>query len=308
MKLRDTKAEYKSNLVSKTEYIKKMHKIHEVLFDYAEFLNETAISKIEIEYNNVIMTTKNSNIRIYCDKEDLRIIPIEILNFGSYEENELEMILKLIQPNNNVFDIGGNIGWVSMNISRCIPNVNIYTFEPIPKTFKYLSKNIKLNNFSNIYINNFGFSNEEKELIFYYYPEGSGNASMLNLSENPNVEKTVCSVKKLDDYVFSNNLVVDFIKCDVEGAELFVFQGGLEVLKKYKPIVFTEMLRKWALKFNYHPNEIISMYKEIGYKCYTINGHALTEIITMDDNTIETNFFFLNIEKHIDIIMKYTTK
>ena len=305
MKLKDIKAEYKNNAISKTEYIEKMHKLHEVLFEYAEFLKETDISKIEIEKDNIIMTTRKSNIRILCDKDDLRIIPIEILNFGSYEENELEMILKFVKANTNVFDIGGNIGWISLNISRHFPSANIYTFEPIPKTFEYLKKNVELNNFSNIHINNFGFSNEEKDIVFYYYAEGSGNASMTNLSENANVVKTICSVKRLDDYVFSNNLEVDFIKCDVEGAELFVFQGGLEVLKKHKPLVFTEMLRKWAIKFNYHPNQIIRMFNEIGYKCFTIKQNSLKEILTMDDDTLETNFFFLHQVKHADIINEY---
>jgi len=305
MILNNLKNLYQNGSIGKPDYIKEMHLIHRHLFEYSEFINETDIAKIEINSNQVIMTTRGMNIKLLCDRDDLRLIPIEILNFGAYEENELKMILKLIDENTNVFDVGANIGWISMNIAKHIKNAEIFAFEPIPKTFGYLNKNIELNGLSNIKTYNFGFSNEEKESEFFYYPEGSGNASLSNLSESSNVLKTVCSVKRLDDFAVNNNLSVDFIKCDVEGAELFVFQGGLEVLKKDKPIVFTEMLRKWSAKFNYHPMEIVGLFKEIGYRCFTINKENLVEFFEMDEKTIETNFVFLHSAKHVDIIDQY---
>lgn len=308
MKLKDIKNQYASKLITKNEYIEKMHKIHDTLFDYSEFIHDTDIAKIEIIENEVMMTTKRANIKIICDKYDLRLIPIEILNFGTYEKNELQMILKLTDESATIFDIGGNIGWISMNISRYKTNANIFTFEPIPKTYRYLKRNVELNAFTNIHINNFGFSNEEKELTFFYYPEGSGNASLENLSNNPNTQKTICSVKRLDDYVFDNNLSVDFIKCDVEGAELLVFQGGIETLKKFRPIVFTEMLRKWAAKFGYHPREIIELFRGIGYKCFTIHENILKEFFEMNEETLETNFFFLHSENHTKLIERFVTK
>ena len=133
---------------------------------------------------------------------------------------------------------------------------------------------------------------------FYYYPEGSGNASLANLSENKGVKKITCQVKKLDDFINASSLGVDFIKCDVEGAELFVFQGGIETIKNQKPMVFTELLRKWSAKFNYHPNEVIKLFKDTGYRCFTTKNGRLIEFFKMDDLTIETNFFFLHSEKH----------
>lgn len=101
-----------------------------------------------------------------------------------------------------------------------------------------------------------------------------------------------------------NQLHVDFIKCDVEGAELLAFQGAKETLQRDKPIVFTEMLRKWAAKFNYHPNEIIMLFSTFGYRCFYADGEALKELLVMTDETLETNFFFLHCEKHEQVINK----
>jgi len=105
-------------------------------------------------------------------------------------------------------------------------------------------------------------------------------------------------VRKLDNFISERKLKVDFIKCDVEGAELFVFKGGIETIKIHKPIILAEMLRKWATNFNYHPNEIIELLSDIGYRCFTAKGEKLIEFFTMDEKTVETTFFFLHSVKH----------
>ena len=45
-------------------------------------------------------------------------------------------------------------------------------------------------------------------------------------------------LKRLDDFVVDIGLAPDFIKSDVEGAELMVYQGGIESKNHYKPIIF----------------------------------------------------------------------
>jgi len=102
----------------------------------------------------------------------------------------------------------------------------------------------------------------------------------------------------MDDFVNMHGLNIDFIKCDVEGAELLIFQGAVETLKSRKPIIATEMLRKWAGKFGYHPNRIISFMAELDYQCFTSDGENLFPFPEMTDETIETNFFFLHQDKH----------
>jgi hypothetical protein len=66
------------------------------------------------------------------------------------------------------------------------------------------------------------------------------------------------------------------------------------------------MLRKWTAKFNYHPNDIITFFSEIGYQAYIICGKSqLKQIKTIDEMTIETNYFFLHHKSHADIIKQF---
>lgn len=296
--MQELKRDLQLDKISKPEYIKKMHRIHERLFEYAEFIKDTDIASIQITDNGVMMTSRKSGIKMLCDEDDERQTPVEILNFGEYETEEMDFILNYIRKNNckdfTFVDIGGNIGWYSVNIAKAFPDIRIYTFEPIPRTYSYLQENLRLNRIGNVVANNLGIADEDKELTFYYYREGSGNASLSNLSERDDTEKVKVRVTRLDDFVKKNKIPVHFIKCDVEGAELFVFRGAANTLKKYKPVVLTEMLRKWAAKFNYHPNDLILFFRKLGYECFTISGKHLKPFIKMDEYTLETNFIFIH--------------
>jgi hypothetical protein len=119
------------------------------------------------------------------------------------------------------------------------------------------------------------------------------------------VQTFQCQVRTLDSFTAETGTRVDFIKCDVEGAELLVFQGGIETIRRDKPVVLSEILRKWSAKFNYDPNEIFALFREIGYQVYTAHGGKLVEFGLMDENTIPTNYFFLHPEKHAELVRRY---
>jgi len=291
---------YQRGAINKQEYITQMHKFHSLLFDYRDLLKNNKIKKIEIFENGVFITFHGSDIKMIVDEYDERTAPIEAMNFLGYETEETDFVLTIIRESQHsdftVFDIGANVGWYSLNIAKFFPEIKIHAFEPIPQTYGYLKDNIMLNGLKNITTNNFGLSNEDKDVLFYYYKEGSGNASLANLSNIDGTEGIHSKVYKLDNYIKNNNLRADFIKCDVEGAELFVFEGALETLNKYKPIIFTEILRKWSAKFNYHPNDIINLLSNIGYSCYVIRNNKLEQFDKVDDSTLETNYIFIHSE------------
>lgn len=297
-RLSEGKRRFKDGLIDKWQYIDEMWEIHSCLFDYSEFLADTNISEISISDNRVVMRFRDSEVKFLLAKNDKRLAPLEALNFGSYEQAELEMQLKLIEPEFTVLDIGANFGWYAMHVGKYKPFAQILSFEPIPSTFKWLNENIELNDFKNIKTFNFGFSDEKGTFDFYFEPSLSVNASLANVSGNKEIQGIKCSVRKLDDFTEPGITRVDFIKCDVEGAELLVFKGGVELIKRDCPVIFTEMLRKWTSKFNYHPNDIISFFKELGYSCFVQNNGKLRRFDQVDENTPETNYFFLHGIKH----------
>jgi len=305
MSLNTLKEAYQEGLIEKHEYIRQMHQYHRILFEYAELIKGTDLESIEITGGSVMVTTRKEGLKLTANPTDKRIPPFEILNFDSVEYPDYDMVMNLTEDGMSIFDIGANIGWYTLSLAKHYPQAHIYAFEPVRKTFTDLMKHITMNGIINASPFNFGFSDKEGTVDFYYYPEDSGNASLTNVSGYNNVQAIQGTVWKLDRFVHENNTHPDFIKCDVEGAELLVFKGGLKTLERDKPIIFTELLRIWSAKFGYHPNDVIRLLKKLGYRCFFAKESSLIETFMISETTVEKTFFFLHGEKHLELINKY---
>lgn len=302
MKLHDLYEQYLSGKLDKRKYIKMMHKKHQILFDYFDYIKETDIGSITIDRDSIYITVKDSGVKMFLDKFDSRFIPIEMLNFHSIEPQEKKLVLSLASSCPTIFDIGANIGWYSLNFNLLPKVKRICAFEPISYTYDYLKKHILINDARKVSAFNFGLSDVAGEKIFYWTKGETGSSSMVNLRNRHKINKIKCKTATMDEFMKNRQYGPDFIKCDVEGAELFVFKGGVNTLKKYKPIIFTEMLRKWSKKFGYHPDDIINLLSGLGYQCYGYVNNKIKKIDSVDSEMETTNFFFFHDIKHKNII------
>ncbi len=289
------KQRYINNEISKSEFIKLMYEQHASLFEYSSYLKSTEIDEISISNRGVIFTL-NNGIKLQAIERDYRVIPIEILNFSSYEEKYWNYALQRLYHPKCIIDIGANIGYFTLYCNRILnqSDCQYYCLEPIPETFKYLKNNLHLNNITNAIACNIGLSDTEQEMLINYNSSNCGSSSLMNIIDHKTTSKILCKFTTLDNFVDTYNIRrVDLIKCDVEGAEKLVFEGGGGVLLKDQPIIYCEMLRKWTAKFNYHPNDIINKLNGYGYHCYALNIDQIRPIKTVNENTTETNYLFI---------------
>lgn len=302
----------------KEDKIKYLHDLHEGMMIYKQLtrlinLENSVIKSFEVNKDGVIISLddRRGNLKMFFDEDDCEEASVEVMCSLDYEKNETELMLniinEIIDDNFVMFDIGSNIGWYTLLIKSIYRNSTVYSFEPAPKTYERLCNNLKLNGFDYKKAFNVGLYNQKSVMDFYYDIEGSGGSSMTNLRERDNVQKIQVNVEKLDEFLELKSVnKLDFIKCDVEGSEYFVYQGGIETIKKFKPVIFSEMLRKWSAKFNYSPNDIIKLFDDIGYDCFAVlSENGLRRCPLVDENTIETNYYFLHREKHENIIKLY---
>lgn len=305
MKLGDLYDQYKNNMLDKMGYIDLMHERHKVLFEYHDYIKSTDVASITIERDRIYLTIQESGIKLLLDPLDKRFIPIEILNFKSTEPLEKNLIINLVSHCKVVVDVGANIGWYTLNLGKLKNVEKIYAFEPIPHTYSYLKEHIEMNEISIAEIHNLGLSNEVGEKDFYWTTEETGSSSMSNIRDRTDISLARCRVDKLDNFMKNKEAKIDFIKIDVEGAELFVIEGAEKCIEKDHPIIFAELLRKWSAKFNYHPNDVINLLKGKGYKPYIASHSGMLEISQIDTETVETNFFFLHGVNHLALIEQY---
>lgn len=274
--------------------------------------NSIECKEIRITKDGCILV-KSNGLKMYFDfgqsicraeadllmKEDPETLGIKFINNYLLNNNCSRMI-----------DIGANVGLFSLELALSNPNIEYHLFEPLPMTFEMMKKTVKLNEIQKdkFVLNNLGLSNEEGSFDFYL--PGSSEAASLkpiddefylkesdeygNYSGKSIMKKVECRVTTLDKYV-SDNFIdkIDFIKIDVEGNEKAVLLGCEETLNKFHPLIYCELLRKHAARFGYHPNEVLEYLKGFGYKCKTIRNNNLVDVSSIDNDTIETNFFFM---------------
>lgn len=293
---------YASGEISKHDFITAMYSSHQLLFSYAQRLAEVNLAEISIRADGIVMEFKDPPVRILCPQGDTRIAPVETLNFGDYERAELQAVRRVISrvgaEKARCIDIGANVGFYSLAMASWFPGLQCDAFEPIPTTFATLQKNLALNHQNQVRAHNLGLSDKDGELVFFTYPSHSEAASMTRNLDSPDACEVRCSVRRLDDL----NMTADFIKCDVEGAELSVFKGAEKLISKDRPAIFTEMLRKWCAQFDYHPNEIIHLLGGHGYDCLAVSAAGLRPCAVVTEATLETNYLFLHREKHSSLL------
>lgn len=202
----------------------------------------------------------------------------EIVAAGSFDEVYFPFLSQFLPDDAVCIDIGANIGMVSLALSFFSPNGSVYSFEPTPALFENLERNIQANGRTNITPFQLAVAEKKKKLTFFtveHYP--AGNFSLGETMETDQGEifgkKTTVQAVKLDDWVNEQKLKrLDFLKIDVEGAELRVLEGAVQTLKEFNPVVLMEFNSFAYITFqNITPTDA---FKEIaGYfaEIYVVN-------------------------------------
>ncbi len=290
-------------------------KYYYILFEIAKDLKNSNVKEVSIRDNSVIIKTTKENIFLNCLEGEMTAALAQ-LSLAGAEKDEQKMMIALIREliaingghNSKVafFDIGANIGWYSICLEKLFKGLQVHAFEPVKATYEQFLENISLNQTGPIHANNFGLADTNQTVDFYVCPSLLAASSLADTVQSSDKVKIKGEVRRLDDYCRENVVTPDFIKCDVEGAELLVFKGAEKTLSEAKPVVMTELLRKWSKRFNYHPNDVIKYFGNIGYSCYVLSGGRLAPFETVTDDTIETNYFFLHDEKHKKLLKCHT--
>lgn len=304
--LASLKERFRAGALDKYSYLSEKHEFNKVLLEYTSQIANSPIESIRILHNALIFNFKEPlNFELETDG-GARSAPFEILNFGSYESEDEKMAYNLLTDGDTILDVGAHIGWYAINFAKRFPHSKIFAFEPIETTFSFLKRNIERNDIKNVFLCNYGCSNKKEEKFLYYFKGGSALASIENLINHENAQKIKCILKPIDDTI--NELGIkslEFIKCDAEGSELFVLQGAQSSIKKFKPIIFTELYEEWCRKCGYSSSDVLKLLNLWGYEPFQVFKGKLKKIESNEFNDSERyNYFFLNQEKHKDLISK----
>jgi FkbM family methyltransferase len=177
------------------------------------------------------------------------------------------------------------------------PAGSVHAFEPVPKTFSELERNRTVAEFpERIFANNLALGDSEGTVtinLFDGLPSGHASLSAKGGSVGSSFE---CRMMTLDRYMTDNNVGdVNFVKADIEGAEMMFLRGAGRLFEQSVPPVFLmEMALAQTKEFGYLPNDLISFIKARGnYSFYKVDEDAgsLIAIGGFEDDDIGANVF-----------------
>jgi FkbM family methyltransferase len=201
------------------------------------------------------------------------------------------MFSKLINKGDCVFEIGGHIGYVTQIFEDLVgAKGKVLVAEPTPKNRYLLEKNVRentevlpfamadINGEMEFYTEEFGgFSNS----LVSSFAEGSNESLSESQQNNKNsISKVTVEVKTVDSICEQYLVNPNFLKIDVEGAELSVLKGAKQVLQNTRALM---------VEVSRNHNEVFNFLKACDFIALDAEGLSLEEEIT-DGNK---NIFFV---------------
>ncbi|HYC64221.1 MAG TPA: FkbM family methyltransferase [Reyranellaceae bacterium] len=159
---------------------------------------------------------------------------------GEFARAEVEFLGEQLPEDGVMFDIGANLGTVSIPIARHRPKARLFAFEAQPGIHHLLGRNVALNGLGNVQTFHCAVGESDGEIAFPAPPLTSvGNFG--GVGRDAKVKQMgAVPMRRLDSLDLPPP---NLIKIDVEGFDLEVVQGALGLLRRHKPVLFYEALR-----------------------------------------------------------------
>src|SRR4051794_9247341 len=154
---------------------------------------------------------------------------------GARDDEHLRMLLAFTLPATaHCIDVGAHQGDVLTHMVRLAPHGRHLAYEPLPDTAASLRRD-----FPEVDVRNAALGDTTGELPFVHVTNSPAYSGLRERELPPGAVTTKIPVRveRLDD-VLPDGFQPDFVKVDVEGAELQVFRGALETLRRFRPTIW----------------------------------------------------------------------
>jgi len=191
---------------------------------------------------------------------------------GILEFNDLKKFYELVNDRDaerhlNIIDIGAQTGLYTL-FSKYVKNSTFYAFEPFQACYNELCENIKLNDITNVKTFNIALMDKKGSDLLKVDPY---QLQLNTLGEHPLTFDPdimlvgIVDCDTIDNLFYNKDIQVDFIKCDAQGSEYFILMGGINTIKKYKPIIQIEYDEVTMKQCCVTPQMIDDLITDLGY-------------------------------------------
>ena len=263
-------------------------------YSFIRKVKDYSLSNLQTDYAEVFGN------KLFLSKKGLAL---SISHYGTYEELESKIMEEKIEMGNIVVDVGANIGLHTLNMARIVGNTGqVFAFEPDPSNFEILKKNVKINNYKNIILEQKAVGDKHGRTTLYQ-SDHPGKHRIFPQTEQAKSQVQV-ELTNLDNY-FDSDMIdkINFIKIDVEGLEFSVLKGMKNILKNSKKIkILFEFMPENTMEVGFTPIELLNYLTSNDFKLYCMddktkkllyvsNNEEIVKLCSTTNNTISRNLF-----------------
>jgi FkbM family methyltransferase len=217
----------------------------------------------------------------------LHFLHLDLTKNLEYDRLTSKILKTSLKTNSNCIDIGCHKGEILEIMLKHASSGKHFAFEPLP----ILNKNLMEKYSDKVEVFPYALSDQNGTSTFQYVknaPAYSGLKRRKYDIQHPDIEEIQVEVKRLDEIIPSNSKI-HLIKIDVEGGELGVIKGGLQLLKNNKPLIIFECGKGASDYYNTTPEEMYQFItSQIGLHISTLKAFQLKK-----NNLTEAEFCHL---------------
>lgn len=212
---------------------------------------------------------------------------------GEYESTERKFVEKLLRRDMTVVDVGAHHGLYTLLASKCVGwHGRVVSIEPSPRECARLEKHLRLNRSSNVELIACAAGEDPGDAELYVVDRFNDGCNSLRPPATPESVRTVrVRVRRLDDILSELEVSkVDFMKLDVEGAELSVLYGALKLLNRdSRPAMLVEVQDLRTRPWGYAARELLQFLMRMNYQWFAIAAKGALLPISCVEETYDAN-------------------
>lgn len=229
-------------------------------------------------------------------------------------EPETPYIADLLSGAPVCLHVGASDGRHSYVMTQVAPKARIWAFEPSAFAFEVLKTTIAWHRIGRqVTPIHAAVSDQPGELLLVTPKKTSGRMGRAyayvaetrpNGPARPDLDDVGMDVEPtpvvtLDSFCRQHDIEkVDFIRMDIEGAELKALMGALEILDRDRPHVLLEIHPDMlAARFGASGEAVLDIFRDRGYRMFALNGDRLEERQTLVEGLPWKDYFFIHPSK-----------